>query len=95
MRDRCFAPIQIANGIVLQQMTDDCWNHFLNRLTPLAFITLLHILKNPDTRVSDQIKACEIIGRWAGLNEGINGAICRVSAAGYQVSVGASDNELN
>lgn len=87
--DRCFEPIKSlddADADVLYQFTRNAWIQSLELLLPLVFLRLRRILENPDIRVSDQLKAAELLGRWAGLNEGLSGSINRVFSAGYTIS---------
>ncbi len=57
----------------------------LERLIPTALDQLENILRDPDIRVSDRLRACQIIGDWSGLNGGTDGAMRRVFAAGYDI----------
>jgi transcriptional regulator with XRE-family HTH domain len=41
----------------------------LNRLLPLAFSNLQEILQNQDVKTSDRLRACHILGSWAGLSQ--------------------------
>ncbi len=84
--DRCFEPIKNVDGATFYQLTHSAWGQSLELLLPLVFLRLRRILEDPDIRVSDQLKACELLGRWAGLNEGLNGSMNRVFSAGYTIS---------
>lgn len=57
----------------------------LEALIPIALDQLESILKNPDTRTTDRLRACQLIGDWSGLNGGLEGSIRRVLSAGYLV----------
>ena len=59
----------------------------LERMIPIILDQLENILRDPDTRVSDRLRACQIIGDWSGLQGGTDGAMRRVFAAGYDIVV--------
>ena len=57
----------------------------LERMIPTVLDQLENILRDPDTRVSDRLRACQIIGDWSGLNGGTDGDMRRVFAVGYDI----------
>jgi hypothetical protein len=57
----------------------------LEALIPVALDELKHILENPDTRIADKLRACQVIGDWSGLSGGFDGSMRRVLAAGYVI----------
>jgi transposase-like protein len=57
----------------------------LEALIPIALDQLESILTNPETRPSDRLRACQIIGDWSGLNGGADGSCRRVFALGFDI----------
>lgn len=58
----------------------------LDDLMPSCLQELESILKDPDSRRQDKIRVCQLLGDWAGLSGGLNGAILRVAALGYVIT---------
>jgi hypothetical protein len=58
----------------------------LEKLIPAAMDQLEAILIDPNSRSSDKLRACQIIGDWSGLNGGTDGSLRRVFALGYDIT---------
>ena len=74
-----------SNGVVERLFNQEFFQK-LNTLMPSCLQQLEDIVKDPDSRNQDKIRACQLLGDWAGLSGGLSGAIIRVSAAGYLIS---------
>ena len=74
-----------SNGVVERLFSQDFFQK-LDALMPSCLQELESILKDPDSRKQDKIRACQLLGDWAGLSGGLSGAIIRVSAMGYLVT---------
>jgi transposase-like protein len=74
-----------SNGVV-ERLFDQEFFQRLDALMPSCLQELESILKDPDSRKQDKIRACQLLGDWAGLSGGLSGAIIRVAAAGYVVT---------
>jgi len=73
------------NGVV-ERLFDQEFFQRLDALMPSCLQELESILKDPDSRKQDKIRACQLLGDWAGLSGGLSGAIIRVSSCGYVVT---------
>ena len=73
------------NGVV-ERLFDQEFFQRLDALMPSCLQELESILKDPDSRKQDKIRACQILGDWAGLSGGLSGAIIRLSASGYIIT---------
>jgi transposase-like protein len=74
-----------SNGVVERLFSQEFFQK-LNALMPSCLQELEDIVKDPDSRNQDKIRACQLLGDWAGLSGGLSGAIIRVSGSGYIVS---------
>ena len=74
-----------SNGVVDRLFSQDFFQR-LDALMPCCLQELESILKDPDSRKQDKIRACQLLGDWAGLSGGLSGAIIRVSSCGYVVT---------
>jgi transposase-like protein len=74
-----------SNGVVDRLFSQDFFQR-LDALMPSCLQELESILKDPDSRKQDKIRACQLLGDWAGLSGGLSGAIIRVAASGYLVT---------
>jgi len=74
-----------SNGVV-ERLFDQEFFQRLDALMPSCLQELESILKDPDSRKQDKIRACQLLGDWAGLSGGLSGAIIRVSSCGYVVT---------
>jgi transposase-like protein len=74
-----------SNGVVDRLFNQEFFQR-LDALMPCCLQELESILKDPDSRKQDKIRACQLLGDWAGLSGGLSGAIIRVSAMGYLVT---------
>ncbi len=74
-----------SNGVVDRLFSQDFFQR-LDALMPSCLQELESILKDPDSRKQDKIRACQLLGDWAGLSGGLSGAIIRVAASGYRVT---------
>jgi predicted transcriptional regulator len=75
-----------SNSSVVERLFAQEFFQKLDGLMPYCVEELESILKDPDSRRQDKIRACQLLGDWAGLSGGLSGAIIRVSAAGYVIS---------
>ena len=73
------------NGVV-ERLFDQEFFQRLDALMPCCLQELEAILKDPECRKQDKIRACQLLGDWAGLSGGLSGAIIRVAASGYLVT---------
>jgi hypothetical protein len=85
--DRCFELVKDGKGEVFVGYTHTASTGSIQRLMSLALLRLEKILRNPNIRVADQLRATELVGKWASLDGGLDGAIARVHSAGLQVVV--------
>jgi transposase-like protein len=74
-----------SNGVVDRLFSQDFFQR-LDALMPSCLQELESILKDPDSRKQDKIRACQLLGDWAGLSGGLSGAIIRVAASGYVIT---------
>jgi transposase-like protein len=74
-----------SSGVV-ERLFDQEFFQRLDGLMPSCLQELEAILKDPDSRKQDKIRACQLLGDWAGLSGGLSGAIIRVAASGYLVT---------
>jgi transposase-like protein len=74
-----------SNGVVDRLFSQDFFQR-LDAFMPSCLQELESILKDPDSRKQDKIRACQLLGDWAGLSGGLSGAIIRVAASGYRVT---------
>ena len=74
-----------SNGVVERLFSQDFFQK-LDALMPSCLQELESILKDPDSRKQDKIRACQLLGDWAGLSGGLSGAIIRVAASGYLIT---------
>ena len=74
-----------SNGVV-ERLFDQEFFQRLDALMPSCLQELESILKDPDSRKQDKIRACQLLGDWAGLSGGLSGAIIRVAASGYLIT---------
>ncbi len=74
-----------SNGVV-ERLFDQEFFQRLDALMPCCLRELESILKDPDSRKQDKIRACQLLGDWAGLSGGLSGAIIRVAASGYLIT---------
>jgi transposase-like protein len=74
-----------SNGVVDRLFNQEFFQR-LDALMPCCLQELESILKDPDSRKQDKIRACQLLGDWAGLSGGLSGAIIRVSASGYIIT---------
>jgi predicted transcriptional regulator len=75
-----------SNSSVVERLFNQEFFERLDALMPSCLQELEAILKDPDCRSGDKIRACQLLGDWAGLSGGLAGAIIRVSGSGYIVS---------
>ena len=74
-----------SNGVVERLFSQDFFQK-LDALMPSCLQELESILKDPDSRKQDKIRAFQLLGDWAGLSGGLSGAIIRVAASGYLIT---------
>jgi transposase-like protein len=74
-----------SNGVVDRLFNQEFFQR-LDALMPCCLQELESILKDPDSRKQDKIRACQLLGDWAGLSGGLSGAIIRVAASGYLIT---------
>jgi hypothetical protein len=74
-----------SNGVVERLFNQEFFQR-LDALMPSCLQELEAILKDPDSRKQDKIRACQLLGDWAGLSGGLSGAIIRVASSGYIVT---------
>jgi predicted transcriptional regulator len=72
--------------IQLKSHTDDGADYAIGDLVPMAIKTLVDILSNADTRVSDRLKAVSLVGEWAGLTSDFNVALASLRRYGLLLS---------
>lgn len=75
-----------SNSSVVERLFTQEFFQRLDVLMPSCLQELEAILKDPDCRSGDKIRACQLLGDWAGLSGGLSGAIIRVSGSGYIVT---------
>jgi transposase-like protein len=75
-----------SNSSVVEKLFNQEFFQKLDVLMPSCLQELEDIVKDPNSRNQDKIRACQLLGDWAGLSGGLSGAIIRVSAAGYLIS---------
>ncbi len=74
-----------SDGVVERLFNQEFFQR-LDALMPSCLQELEAILKDPDSRKQDKIRACQLLGDWAGLSGGLSGAIIRVAASGYIIT---------
>jgi transposase-like protein len=74
-----------SNGVV-ERLFDQEFFQRLDALMPSCLQELEAILKDPECRRQDKIRACQLLGDWAGLSGGLSGAIIRVAGSGYIIT---------
>ena len=74
-----------SNSVVERLFNQEFFQR-LDALMPSCLQELEAILKDPDSRKQDKIRACQLLGDWAGLSGGLSGAIIRVASSGYIVT---------
>jgi transcriptional regulator with XRE-family HTH domain len=74
-----------SNGVVERLFNQEFFQK-LDALMPSCLQELEAILKDPDSRKQDKIRACQLLGDWAGLSGGLSGSIIRVAASGYVIT---------
>lgn len=74
-----------SDGVVERLFNQEFFQK-LDALMPYCLEELEGILKDPNCRRQDKIRACQLLGDWAGLSGGLSGAIIRVAASGYIIT---------
>jgi hypothetical protein len=74
-----------SNSVVERLFNQEFFQR-LDSLMPCCLQELESILQDPDSRKQDKIRACQLLGDWAGLSGGLSGSIIRVAASGYLIT---------